>query len=225
MSDEETNTSPDENTAPAAEPTPPENQAPAQPDELAELKQRADIMGIKYNPRIGVDTLRARIQAKIDGDPSVDDEDAAAEEQETIATSEIVAGLNTFTPLQKPTPAQLKAKRKQDALRMQRVRITCMNPAKRAWMGEIFSVGNSEIGMIKKYVPFNAEQGWHVPTIMLGMIKDRKYLTHYEVKIGNKKIKRTKLVPEFAVEILPPLTSKELQELKQRQLMAQGSQE
>jgi len=30
------------------------------------------------------------------------------------------------------------------------------------------------------------------------------------------------LIPELAIEILPPLTTKELQELKQRQLMAGG---
>ena len=99
-----------------------------------------------------------------------------------------------------------------------------MNPAKAAYPGEIFTVSNSVVGTHKKYVPFNADSGWHVPQIILNMIKAREYMHHYIVP-GPKgsKINRQKLVKEFSVEILDPLTAKELKDLAQRQAMANST--
>lgn len=188
------------------------------PDELTLLKERADTMGVVYHPNIGIKKLKAKLEEKMSG--VVEDPTEAAEEMDTIDSSQVVAKANIFTPGVKETPAQLKAKRKQDALSMVRIRVTCMNPIKGNMKGDIVCVGNSELGMIKKFVPFNAEQGWHVPNIILQEMKAKRYMSHYEVKIGNKKIKRNKLVPEYAIEIMAPLTSKEMNELKQRQIIA-----
>jgi hypothetical protein len=113
-------------------------------------------------------------------------------------------------------------KRRQAALRLVRVRVTNMNPLKSGVPGDIFSVGNSEIGFIKKFVPYNCATGYHIPQIILDHLRERQYMTHYDVKIGNKTVTKNKLVPEMAIEVLPPLTAEEFQELKQRQLMAAG---
>lgn len=185
-------------------------------DELAMLKQRADIMGIKYHPNIKLDSLKAKVKAKMDGE-SVD---YADEEAETINTSNTVMQLNTFTPMMKETPAQRLAKRKQEALKLVRIRVACMNPVKANMKGEIFCVGNAELGMLKKYVPFNAEQGWHVPNLILQELKNKKFVSHYETTDHKKrKIMKTKLIPEYSIEILDPLTPEELKELAQRQLI------
>lgn len=184
-------------------------------DELAMLKQRADIMGIAYHPNIKLEKLKAKLAEKMEG---VADE-YADEEAETIAASEEAMAANTFTPMVRETPAQLKAKRKQDSLRLVRIRIACMNPVKANMKGDIFSVGNSEIGMIKKYVPFNAEQGWHVPNIILQELRNKQFVSHYDTKIGNKVVTKTKLIPEYSIEILDPLTAEELKDLANRQLM------
>ena len=199
-------------------------------DELALLKTRADTMGIKYHPNIGIAKLKAAIEDKkaapvepVATTAAVTPVSAeACEELETIAAYEEVRDGDVFTPGLRETPAQLNMKRRQEALRLVRVRVTNMNPLKGNLKGDIFSVGNSQIGFIKKFVPYNAEAGWHVPQIILTHMQDKKYMSHYEVKIGNKKIKKHRLVPELAIEILPPLTVEELQELKQRQLMASG---
>ena len=115
-----------------------------------------------------------------------------------------------------------KLKRIRAARELVRVRITCMNPLKKEYEGEFFSVGNSEIPTITKFVQFERE--YHVPRIMLNMIRNKKYQMFVEERTPNGgKIKRGKLVREYAIEELPPLTANELQELKQRQLMAQGS--
>jgi hypothetical protein len=188
-------------------------------NELALLKQRADLMGIKYHPNISAEKLKAKIEEKKEGIQGVNTE-FAGEEAATIQAYEDVANGDTFTQGRRETPAQINMKKRQEALRLVRVRVTNMNPLKSNMKGEIYSVGNSQIGFIKKFVPFNAEAGWHVPQIILTHMQEKKFMTHYEVKIGNKKIKKNKLVPELAIEILPPLTAEELHDLKQRQLMA-----
>jgi hypothetical protein len=185
-------------------------------DELAMLKQRADIMGIKYHPNIKLESLKIKVADKMEG---VADE-YGEEEAETIAAAEEAMAADTFTPLMKETPAQLKAKRKQECLKLVRIRIACMNPVKANMKGDIFSVGNSEIGMIKKYVPFNAEQGWHVPNIILQELRNKQFVSHYDVKIGNKTVTKTKLIPEYSIEILDQLTAEELKDLANRQLMS-----
>jgi len=173
------------------------------PDELTLLKERADLMGIKYSPNIGVEKLKERIAEKVEG------------KKEEVEVSKAVSDKVS-------KEAKAKMARKEEALKLVRVRITNMNPLKGVLKGEIISAGNSEFGFVKKFIPFNAENGWHIPQIILNVLKDKKFMTHYEVKVGNKRIKRHKLIPEYSIEILPPLTPKELEELKQRQLMASG---
>ena len=48
-----------------------------QPSELDSLKARADMMGVKYHPSISLEKLRERVEAKINGKP-LDDEDEAS---------------------------------------------------------------------------------------------------------------------------------------------------
>jgi hypothetical protein len=183
-------------------------------DELALLKERADIMGISYHPNIGIEKLKAKVADKMAGvtDEQIDEEVATINDYQEAAVARVA------------TAAELKAKRKEDALRLVRIRMTSMNPAKANMKGEIFSVGNAELGMIKKYIPFNAEQGWHVPNIILQELQTRKFLSHFEVKIDGKAVNRNRLIPEYAIEILPPLTEAELNELKQRQIMQSAAQ-
>jgi hypothetical protein len=115
-----------------------------------------------------------------------------------------------------------------DALRLVRINVTCMNPAKAEYDGEIITVGNGLIGTVSKYVPFGTVDGWHVPNIIYLMLKERQFQQFSAkkgLKPGQPSTRVTKLVREFAIEVLEPLTSQELAELKQRQLMAKGTQE
>lgn len=174
-----------------------------QEDELTVLKRQADIMGVRYHPSIGVEALRTKLE-------------------EARAKTEIEDRAKNAAVNQLKSAEAEKLKRIRAARELVRVRITCMNPLKKEYEGEFFSVGNSEIPTITKYVLF--ERDYHVPRIMLNMIRNKKYQMFVEERTpGGGKIKRGKLVREYAVEELPPLTAAELQELKQRQLMAQGS--
>ena len=179
-------------------------------DELASLKARADLLGLTYHPSIGVEKLREKVAAAIAGTPPVTD---TPNEFETPLTK----GLAPAQP-RAETEVEKRLRLKQEATKLIRIRLTCMNPAKKEWDGEIFTAGNSVIGSVKKFVPFNADDGWHVPYIILQMIQDRmcQIFVAATDSRGNK-VRKGKMIREFAVEILDPLTKDELAELAARQ--------
>ena len=183
----------------------PEQDEP-QLDELTLLKQRAQTLGIKFHPSIGLESLRSKVSAALTGE---DAEEAAEEPVPEAPAAE--------------SRIQMRNRLRKEASALVRVRVTCMNPNKKEWKGEIFTASNSIVGTFRKYVQFNTEEGWHVPQIILNMIKARQFQTFYTIK--NERgvaVRKGKLVPEFAVEILPPLTEKELLELSHRQALAGG---
>ena len=181
-----------------------QTQAPVQ-DELTALKARADMLGITYHPSIGLEKLRDKVNAAVTGTPETEE----VPEAPKVAAAE--------------TENQMRTRLKNDANRLVRVRVACMNPAKKEWEGEFFSAGNAVVGTLTKYVPFNAEDGWHVPNMILKMIQDRQCQVFYTVSDnkGNKS-RKGKLIKEFAVEILEDLTPDELHDLAQRQAMSKS---
>lgn len=172
------------------------------PSELETLKARADQMGISYRSNVTVETLRKKVNGKLNGETGDNDEDG------------------------EEPPAETENDRRnrllQEAGKLVRIRVTCMNPQKRNHQGELFSCGNSVVGTHTKYVPF--EEEWHVPQIILNQIKQRQCQVFYTERVDGKAVKRGKVIREFAVEELPPLTEAELKELAQRQAMANGTQ-
>lgn len=175
------------------------------PDELTSLKARADLMGITYHPSIGVDKLREKVQAALENKPT------APEKEDVTAASK------------SETPAERQARKRHEAGALVRIRVTCMNPAKKEWDGEIITTGNSVVGTFKKYIPFNSDEGWHVPQIIYNQLVSRQcqvFTTVTDAR-GNK-VRRGKLIREFAIEVLPQLTPQELHDLAQRQAMAKS---
>ena len=174
------------------------------PDLLTSLKAKADRLGIQYHPSIGVDKLGEKVRAAMSDEPApADAEPEAAPEEETLN--------------------QMRGRKRREANELVRIRVTCMNPAKRELEGELFTSGNSVVGSFTKFVPFNANDGWHVPRIIYNQIKERQCQVFYTVRLPDgTDVRKGKLIREFAVEILPDLTAKEIKELAQRQAMAKG---
>ena len=107
------------------------------------------------------------------------------------------------------------------AMKLVRCQISCNNPNKTSYQGEIFSARNKFIPEVKKFIPFNVPT--HVPTILLNMIKEKQLQTFVTEKLPNgMQTKRSKLVPEYSITILPPLTSEEFNAIRQKQL-AEGN--
>jgi len=118
---------------------------------------------------------------------------------------------------------EFRLRKRNHAMALIRVNVTCMNPAKREWDGEIFTTGNALVGSISKYVPFNSEDGWHIPRILYNFLRDRECQVFVTVTDQRQnKIRKGKMIKEFNIEVLEPLTPQELQELKERQALARS---
>jgi hypothetical protein len=173
-----------------------DNEELSQPDELTLLKQRADMIGVKYHPSISLDKLREKVNAAV---TPVEDKVGSTAESEN----------------------QMRERLIREATELVRLRVVCMNPNKKEWHGEIFTVGNGVVGTHKKFVPFGLDEGYHVPRIIYNQIVERQCQVFISKKDGRgNTIKEGKMIKEFAVEVLPPLTEQELFELKQRQAMS-----
>ena len=175
-------------------------------DELTALKARADLLAIKYHPSIGLETLRDKVNAAVNAKP---EDKTPAPREEAVAATE--------------TESQIRTRKRREATELVRIRVTCMNPAKKEWEGEIFTCGNALVGTFKKYVPFNIDEGWHVPRIIYNQIVARQcqVFTSSRDSRGNQ-IRQGKMIKEFAVEVLPNLSAEELHELAQRQAMSKS---
>ncbi len=184
--------------------------------ELDSLKARAAQLGIKHHPAIGIDKLREKVNAALTGEPEASESPEVPE----VPSAEVITTDDGRKIKAKPeTEAQLKLRLKKEATKLVRVRVTCMNPNKSEWEGEIISAGNSIIGQVKKYVPYGG-QPYHIPQVLLNVLEERMYQTFYTVvdrRTGNK-TRKGKLVREFAIEKLDPLTEEEKAAIATRQL-------
>ena len=207
------------------------------PDELTTLKEKADFMGLPYHPSIGIEKLRIKVAEAIaaEGAPRrVADEVVGTPVQAYQAPT--LAPVSFETPrtvyvnprqhadaespaLRGENAGQKRLRLKRHANELIRIRVTCMNPAKKEWEGEIIAAGNNLVGTVSKYIPFGIDEGWHVPRILYNVIRDRMaqiFITVTDKRSGQK-VRTGKMIKEFAIEVLEPLTTEDLQELAARQ--------
>lgn len=171
-------------------------------NELTALKDKAELLGITYHPSISAAKLKEKIDARL--------AEQLAAEQAPIAAP-------------KETVAEYRHRMRQEAMKLVRVIVTPMDPLKKEYAGEIFTVGNSVVGMVSRMVPYNNEEGWHVEQIILDTLKEKKVQVFVKKKVNGKEHKEGKLIPAFGIQILDPLSKVELGELAQRQAMAGGN--
>ena len=188
-----------------------EIQQPEQKDELSEqkdeltiLKARADLLKIPYSNNISLAKLKERIEEHM----AKGEEEEQEEEVEEVVESVV------------ETKTALRTRLIKEATRLVRVRVTNMNPAKAAFPGEIFTVANSMVGTIRKFIPYGAgtEAGYHIPYAIYEMIKRKKFtLVKKEVGPNGTPVFNKYERKEFAIEILDPLTPEELKKLAAEQ--------
>lgn len=170
-------------------------------DEFTILKERADMLNIKYSPNISLSTLRTRIQEVL-------------EPKEEVAAPVVASSL--------PGTRQYL---EDMCNRLVRVRITNLDPKKRGMPGEYFSVSNDVIGEYKKFIAYGSytDAGYHIPHILYEMLKGKTYTETTVVKDsrGTEQI-RSREMREFSLEVLPNLTQDELDKLAATQV-ASGS--
>lgn len=103
-----------------------------------------------------------------------------------------------------------------DSTRLIRCIITPMASHMKDHQGQLFSVGNSVLGYISKYILFNAE--YHVPKIILDHIKTVETQYFVTKVINGEQVKESKMRPAFGVQELPNLTAEELADLAKSQM-------
>lgn len=193
---------------------------------LTEMRERADALGVKYHHRANAQTIEAAINAFIVATEGSRLYPKESRMEQTL--NEITAPSGGPPPYEDPiseaefnkTQAGIHAKL---AGSLVRCRIQNMNPGKKDWPGEFVSVGSAKLGTFKKFIPFNSGEPYHVPRIIYNVLKDKECSQFYTAKNdkGNK-IRKSKLINEYVIEELPPLTVKELKDLALQQAMAKG---
>lgn len=182
-------------------------------NELEILKFRAKQLGIKFREDIGIETLRQRIESRLSGENPKD-------EEEKKVTKEV-------SKRKVSNDVLLRQHLQKEKMKLVRIRITNMNPSKRDIPGEIITVSNHYLGEVRKFVPYgeHTENGYHVPYCIYTFLKNRKFQSIRTIKDRSKPFgvaTRTEMVPEYAIEVLPNLSKKELDKLAASQAAAGG---
>jgi hypothetical protein len=115
---------------------------------------------------------------------------------------------------------ELEGLREEEAQKLVRVIVRSNDPLKRESQGEIFTVGNRSINggrPVKKYIPYNNEDGWHIPNILLDHLKAAETQIFKKVTRNGQDFMEPTNIKAFNIEILPPLTEDELSTLQVKQ--------
>jgi hypothetical protein len=189
--------------------------APEQPSELDMLKQRARLMGIQFSNNIGVDALRAKVEAKQNGEADAPPSDPEIRQPSSAAPS--------IPP--KSREQVLREELYAEQMRLVRCRITNLDPKKKDLPGEIFTVANEFLGNVRKFVPYGevTDNGYHIPYCIYTALLEREFLNIRVRKTsrGQEVVEQT-MAREFAIEVLPQLTPAELAKLAAAQAAAAG---
>lgn len=189
-------------------------------EELTLLKERADQLGLTYRSNIGIESLRARVNAKLNDEADPEDDEP---EIEQVKSAVVQAAPKPLTKAQQEQAIRERLQR--ECMKLVRVRIANLNPAKAQSRGEIITVANRFLGTVKKFVPFGeqTDNGYHIPQVIFDELKSRKFNSIKSMKDKNGAMKVTqRMVPEYSLEILPQLTQKELDSLARQQAASAG---
>ena len=184
-------------------------------DELTLLKERARLMGITFSNNISLETLRKRVNDKLEGN----DDDGDPE----IAT---IAAKAPVRLSERENAVALRKLMQEKQMRLVRLRITNMDPKKKDLFGEVWTVANEYLGTVRKYVPYGeqTDAGYHVPYCIYRLLDSKRFLQIRDVRDPVTKAVRQETIwaKEFSLEVLPQLTQDELDKLAAAQAAAAG---
>ena len=147
---------------------------------------------------------------------AIDDVDVAVATKEPVVITEEELAANDFMW----NGVELEGMREAHAMKLIRVIVRSNDPLKREHAGEIFTVGNRSVNKgkpVKKYIPFNNEEGWHVPNILFEHLKAAECQIFAKVTRNGQDFMEPKNIKAFNVDVLPPLTTEEMKQLEIRQ--------
>lgn len=171
-----------------------------QVEALAILKEKANAMGLSYGPNISLATLAQRIN----------DAEAAAEPVSKLRKT------YSFAEQQTLPVAERAEYMRERAMQLIRVEISANDPRYAQVDGAYFSISNSKLPLLAKYVLFDTP--YHVPRAILNEMKKRTF-TKYSKKKNrfNVELDLPRETRAFNIMELEPLTDAELAEIGRRQ--------
>lgn len=212
-------------------------------DDKEVLRFIANEMEVAFSGNTGVGTLKEKLipilEAKANPEPETNKDDPimqalaakpAPDEPVVTEPKKVLDLPRTVQALMDPNTPGLSEVEKRaivraKAMRLHRVRVHNLDPNDSALPGAIKTAYNKYCGKVSKFIPFGEENetGYHVPEILLNMLKEEKYTMRKEVKqrgqvssFGVKQY-RTVLMPKFNIEYLPALNESEIAGLAQDQ--------
>ena len=130
-----------------------ENQHIGQPEtRLEDLRNQCTLRGIKFHHRNNEEKLLELIAQQDAKDNPVP----------------------TKSPGNMTSLEKLHAMRRK-CLRLRRVMITCNDPMKLKYKGEIFQAANANVAAIRKYCPFGNTNGWYMPQLLLNVAEEKQF--------------------------------------------------
>lgn len=167
-------------------------------DERATLERQADLIGVAFHPNISTDKLRERVAAKLN---------ETASDVSTGQTQEPTVGA-----AKTESENERRIRLRKEASKLVRVQITCMDPMKKEYQGEIITAGNAVVGSFRKFVLFN--EPYHIPNIILKQLQEKQCQIFTTVKgERGQRVRKGKMIKAYAIQVLPALTQEELNEL------------
>lgn len=115
---------------------------------------------------------------------------------------------------------ELEGLREQDAMKLVRVIVRPNDPLKLESTGEIFTVGNATVNngrAVKKYIPFNNEEGWHIPNIIYQNIKAAECQIFKKMSRNGQDTMEAMKIKAYNIEVLPALTQDEIDKIAIKQ--------
>jgi hypothetical protein len=193
------------------------------PLKLQHIRAQADMLGVKYHHRAGIEKIQVLIDEHLIAQNKELIPEPAAEA--SIRAEPVVPGYEEkIIPM---TEAEYKKERQRKAKSLVgsllRVRITCLDPHKKNWPGELISVGSAKLGTFKRYVPFDTEDPWHIPKIIYDVLTERMCSVPIKKKDARgHKTTAYKQIKAYAISLEEPMTNEEIKELARQQALAGG---
>jgi hypothetical protein len=169
--------------------------------------------GVKMHFNSKREKLEKALKATQEG-ASIDESIKTSDSGVHLTEEELIA--NDF----KWNGVELEGLREAHAKKLIRVIVRSNNPLKRDSAGEIFTVGNKSLNggkSIKKYIPYNNEEGWHIPNILYEHLLAAECQIFKKVTRNGQEFMEPTNIKAFNVEVLPPLTEEEIQKLAIKQ--------
>jgi len=151
---------------------------------------------------------------------ATDDVDVAVLEPEVKSNVVFLTEEDLIANDFKVNGVELEGARDLHAMKLIRVIVRSNDPLERESAGKIFTVGNREINggkAVKKYIPFNNEEGWHIPHILYEHLLAAECQIFAKVKRNGQELMEPQNIKAFNVEVLPPLTEEEREKLAVKQ--------